>query len=297
MITFFLIFIIESSIFIFYNFYNKNFSHGFFILSLIFSIFYLLIILFFLFLLFFITKKILVKNERNEKFWFIWKGIEIKKKNLGKYFQSIQYLFYFIFSIIIVFFYNFRKIQIILNFIFLIIFFLYIIFFLPPNSKFWKFEQIGIHGFLIITKILLLILILDFENNNISENNKNNLGYTISIFIFFIIFWNFMVLLIKLILRLKNCYFAKKKKNNFKFSKNLKKIENNEEDQKLVNSDKKENFNIFDFEKNEEYPKMSKNENIVEIIKPDLGEEDFYDDILKNPKKIENLKFEEEKKI
>ena len=297
-ITIFLMFIIECSIFIFYNFYHKNFSHAFFIFSLILAIIYLMIILFFLSILFLVPVKYSqTQNKRNLSFWFVWKGLVRNK--FQKFFQAIQYLFYFIFSIVIVFSYNNKNIQIIVNFIFLILFFVYIVVYRPANEKFWKYEQIGIHAFMILTKLLLLILIVDDDKNNISENNKSNIGYTIAVFIFLILLWNFVVLLVKLIMRLIACYNAKQITNN----NNSKLIINKEEENNLVdgkennlvNENREENYNIFDFDKNEEFPKMGGNPHFADIVKPDKGEEDFYDDVLKQKKIDENVHFEDQR--
>lgn len=291
-------FIIECSIFIFYNFYHKNFSHAFFIFSLILAIIYLMIILFFLSILFLVPVKYSqTQNKRNLSFWFVWKGLVRNK--FQKFFQAIQYLFYFIFSIVIVFSYNNKNIQIIVNFIFLILFFVYIVVYRPANEKFWKYEQIGIHAFMILTKLLLLILIVDDDKNNISENNKSNIGYTIAVFIFLILLWNFVVLLVKLIMRLIACYNAKQITNN----NNSKLIINKEEENNLVdgkennlvNENREENYNIFDFDKNEEFPKMGGNPHFADIVKPDKGEEDFYDDVLKQKKIDENVHFEDQR--
>lgn len=89
-----------------------------------------------------------------------------------------------------------------LNLINTIWFIAYIIILRPANDKFWKIEQIIVHFFIFIIKLLLSIVIFDKKYNNININNKNNIQSAIAIIMFLIIVWNFFVLLYGLIRRL-----------------------------------------------------------------------------------------------
>ena len=63
----------------------------------------------------------------------------------------------------------------------------------------------GVHFILFFCKLLLAILILDEDPDNISYATKRRIGETIAILLFLIILWNFLVLLINLLMRVYEC--------------------------------------------------------------------------------------------
>lgn len=63
----------------------------------------------------------------------------------------------------------------------------------------------GVHFILFLAKFLLTIIILDEDPDNISYATKRRIGEAIAILLFFVILWNFLVLLINLLMRVYEC--------------------------------------------------------------------------------------------
>jgi hypothetical protein len=79
----------------------------------------------------------------------------------------------------------------------------------PPVTNFWKYEQIGIHFFLLLVHCLIAVLIYDDERRHMSGRSRFRMGYAIAFFMFFIIVWNCLVLIWKLIEYVIKCRAAK----------------------------------------------------------------------------------------
>ena len=279
-ITLFLLFIIESTIFIIYSFFQNKFNHSFFIFNLIFSIIYLLLTMFLLIKVFLIPMKY-IKNdifplgEKISNFEFIWAGLKIG--TLSKFFQGIQYFFYLLFSLFI--FLDNLYAQIIVNLVLLFIFCLYIFIVLPPLEKFWKIEQIFIHLLLLVAKIFLSVLIFDENSGKMSIKAKWIIGLILGILLFVILLWNFIILILKLILRLIACH---KEKN-----KNLgdDKIQNDDEVNIFKGNlkDKKKDTKIANFEKDTKIANFEKDEDIsfVQTVQPDDDDGETFDQFMK----------------
>ena len=259
--TLFLLFIIEATIFIIYSFFQNKVNHGYFIFNLIFSIIYLIIIIILLAKIFivpikYIKNNLLPLNKNNSNFHFIWSGLNLQ--NIKKFFQGIQYLHYFLFSIFI--FLNNRLAQIIVNLLLLFLFCCYIFIFLPPLEKFWKIEQVFIHFLLLIAKVLLSVLIFDEEKRKMSEKSRWVIGFILAILLFIILLWNFLVLIINLITRLLAC--KKAKGGNVV---NNEKIRNDEEENVFINKNNKEN------------------EIVTQTVQPDEDDGETFDQFMKGP--------------
>lgn len=215
----FMMFIIETLVFSLYNLQATKycFEHSFFIFSFIIAICWLLI-LFFLWLYIaiypFKSETELVEKNFFNKYGFIYKGLEYI--NFKKQFQSLQYLHYALFSIFLVCTYNNKLVQIILNGVIYLLFFLLIIIQKPANTKFWKKEQIVIHSLLLIAKCFIFSLIVDDKINLMDPKERWIIGFLIMIFTFFCIFWNFLVLIYKLLEFKKKCEITNYQKPEIK---------------------------------------------------------------------------------
>ncbi len=217
------------------------------------------------------------QNLANPKFEFTWRGLRLE--NIRNLFQGIQYLHYGSFAIVLVCAYDNRVTQILINLILLFFFFLYIAAMMPPRETFWRFEQIAIHFLLLLAKILLTVLVIDDENVDLSGKKRWNIGMAIAIILFIIIVWNFLVLLIRLIMRLLAC---KKAKQEF---------------YKVVGGDANVNTNVDVetgelFDKEENFPKMKQpndNSHILHEIIPDFDDGETFGQFMKQPmKKVKN---------
>ena len=89
------------------------------------------------------------------------------------------------------------------------ILFIYVLVFRPAVTNFWKFEQIGIHFFLLLAQILISTLIYDDDRRHMSGRSRWRMGYAVAFFMFFVIVWNTIVLIWKLIEYMMKCSAAK----------------------------------------------------------------------------------------
>lgn len=96
-----------------------------------------------------------------------------------------------------------------LHLILIAILFIYVLVFRPAVTNFWKYEQIGIHFFLLLVQILVAVLVYDDSRRHMSPRGRWRLGYAVAFFHFFIIVWNMFVLLWKLIEYVMKCSAAK----------------------------------------------------------------------------------------
>lgn len=70
-------------------------------------------------------------------------------------------------------------------------------------------EQIGVHFFLLLAKILFSTLVYDDHHLNMSAKSRWRMGYAVAFFIFLVILWNFLVLVWQLIQFLLKCKAAR----------------------------------------------------------------------------------------
>jgi hypothetical protein len=61
----------------------------------------------------------------------------------------------------------------------------------------------------LVAKVLLSVLVFDDEALTMSGNNRHRMGYAVAFFIFFVVFWNFVVLLWRLLEYINRCKAAR----------------------------------------------------------------------------------------
>ena len=96
----------------------------------------------------------------------------------------------------------------IFHIILILILFAYVLLFKPAKTAFWKYEQIGIHFFLLLVQILMTVLLFDDDRMTMSGKSRWRMGYAVAFFIFFIFLWNMLVLLYKLFEFMTKCKAA-----------------------------------------------------------------------------------------
>ncbi len=212
LMTIFLIFIIETLVFAVYNYHHHSweFATHLFRFSLAMAIIWTVIVVLLWIKNIIVPMKdnaILQSDSYNDRWGFVYTGLVLNMPR--KIFQGFQYFHYGFFAVILVVVFDKRSAQSIINLVALIVLFLFVLTLMPANTTFWKVEQILVHLFLLVAKILLTILVVDDSRDNLSANTRWRLGYAIAFFIFFVILWNTLVLIWKLLEHMIKCSKAK----------------------------------------------------------------------------------------
>ena len=202
--TIFLIFILETVVFTLYNFQHSNFDHLIYKISIFISFFYLIFILF-LYLNTFChsTNRNTTENSplslrTPRKYLFIYQGLN--ENTIGKYFQTIQYLFYFLFGLLVIKGHKHPKMQVVVSFILFLFFIIYIVASRPATHNLWQIEQVTVHFILGFAHLLFLLLVLDAEKMNYKESTKNILGDCITYLLAIVLLWNSLILVFKFVM-------------------------------------------------------------------------------------------------
>ena len=206
LVSVFMIFVVEMTVFACYNVYGWNTDHILFVLSFMLSCLYLLIALcLIIFITVYVSKSSRILNrESNLANWgFIHEGLKLKM--IQKFFQGFQYMHYALFGVVLVVAYDERTVQIALNLSFLTVFFIYIFTTLPPLKPFDRYEQLLVHLLLLLGKVFIAILVLDDTFDILSQFNRWVMGYLVACTICVIVIWNFIVILIKTINHMRTC--------------------------------------------------------------------------------------------
>ena len=276
LVTLFLIFIVEVTAFICYNFYGPSFAFGVYTFSFIFAIIWAIIIValvIYVFIYPFGLNKVTM-DELDGRNHFIYEGLRLI--GLRKNFQGIQYLHYMFFSIILVLAYQSRLTQIIITGFLLLFFVLYVVGMQPADERFDRIEQTISHLLLLIAFIFLLVLVIDDNPKNIKAEDRWILGYFVAILTFLLFFWNMCVILYKVFSYIASCMKMKKS-----FTGQLKPDDQRndgiEESMALVNSD-------YDFHnKDRRGYNGSPNRHVTSALgvdrKPDLERNDLDNDM------------------
>lgn len=210
-VTVFLIFVVETTTFSFYNIIRPSFTHGLFTFSFVFAvIWFILTIILILLVLSWGAKspEWMFLEENDMRYGFVWHGLDLRSF-LRRIFQGIQYVFYFLFGIIIACGFGERIAQGVINFFFMTVFFLYIAIIRPPINPFDQIEQIICHFLLWLAKLFMMILVWDDSGQSIPPYSRSGIGYVVLIVLFILTLWNTFVLLYKLIRMILNCLAAK----------------------------------------------------------------------------------------
>lgn len=160
--TMFLALIVEITIFSFYNFTHTEFSNALLIFSVYIAFSYLIVTLFFALKTFFPNKNRHninpndMLNSVHEDYRYIIKGCRMPQ---GEYFHALQYVFYFLYAIIMLVFHNKPKYAIVINFILMILWLLFFIFKRPAINEFLNWAQIFTHSLLVLMLLMLTIMI------------------------------------------------------------------------------------------------------------------------------------------
>ena len=209
----FMFFIIEAIVFIIYNFHHRRWS----LATALFRWSLALAIIYFVVYIFLWILNLMKSSRRNptldsipyrRRWGFIYEGLH--RSGSRRTFQFIQYTHYLIFAILLVTLSEHRIAQMVTTLALFFIFFLYICFFRPALTKFWKIEQIICHFFILVAMVLLSVLVFDDSSQHMSGASRWRMGYAIAFFIFFVLVWNFLVLLYKLIEYILKCMKARR---------------------------------------------------------------------------------------
>ena len=206
LVTFFTLFMIEITVFALYNLYDPNTTHALFIVSFIWASIWLLILLIIISYISIYSKRssILLKEAKTaQKHGFIYDGITLKKYK--KYFQSVQYIHYTLFSVILIVAYKYRTAQVLVNLLSLIGFIVFVFVTKPASTRFDNYEQLGVHLLVLVAKIFMVILVFDENLGATGEFGRWIVGYFVAIIIFIIIIWNCAVVCYKLAIHVYTC--------------------------------------------------------------------------------------------
>lgn len=182
-------FIVEATVFTIYNWERKTWHlvTSLFRWSLALSIIYFVIYLLLLVWNFIVGSKNDAARETTNfkrRWGFVYEGLE--KGFLQRIFQFVQYLIYFLWALFLVVLYPSAVAQGILHIILIFILFIYVLVFRPALTSFWKMEQIGIHFFLFLTQVLIIVLLFDDDRKHMSGKSRWRMGYAVAFFMFFI---------------------------------------------------------------------------------------------------------------
>ena len=211
--TLFLIFIVEATVFICYNFYGASFEFKLYTFSFVFAIIWAVVILILVFYVLFYPAKSgveLAKSVNTRRHRFITEGLT--HLSPAKFFQGIQYLHYLLFAVVLVFAYKSRLTQIIITGLLLLFFVIYVIGVRPPESKFDKIEQVICHLILLLAFIFLFILVVDDSAEHMDGDERWVLGYFVMILTLILFFWNMCIMIYKLITYILTCMRNKKQR-------------------------------------------------------------------------------------
>ncbi len=209
--TMFLMFIIETMVFSLYNFYFSDFHHGIYKLSLTMACIYFIVVIFLLInTCCHTTSHGNIDNGSNnailrnvpKSYLFVYDGLRLEGSS--KYFQSIQYCFYFLYSLVLVLNHDHPKSQIWFTFLTFLIFFVYIAMVKPAKTNFWKIEQTVVHALILVALFFMILIISDPKRIRFEEDTTETFGDIVSYLVFIVLFWNSVVLIFKLILNFKN---------------------------------------------------------------------------------------------
>ena len=206
-------FIVEAVVFCTYNFKRRSYSynaHSLFRWSIALAIIYFLVYILLTLWNFYVSSRAMnvLDSESWKRRWgFVYEGLE--RGFLQRIFQFVQYLIYFLWALFLTIIYPNAAWCISLHLILIFILFIYVLVFRPAHSSWWKFEQIGIHFFLLLAQILISTLLYDDDRRHMSGSSRWRMGYAIAFFMFFIIVWNCIVLWWKLIEYMLKCNAAR----------------------------------------------------------------------------------------
>lgn len=160
--TMFLSLIVEITIFSFYNFTHTEFNHPLLIFSVYLAFSYLVVTLFFLIKTFLPPVNRHNRNPNDhynkihEDYRFLVKGLRLP---ISKYWTGLQYLFYFIYGIIMVTLYNAPRVSSILNTLLMFFWALYFVGVKPAENLMINVYQIIIHFGLFLADFVIFLLI------------------------------------------------------------------------------------------------------------------------------------------
>ena len=204
--TIFLMFIVEVTAFIFYNFYGPAFSFSLFTFSFVLAILWGLLILAlvgFVLTYPFNTNDELINENNQQRFGFIYEGLRLD--SIRANFQGIQYMHYLLFAFVLVVAYNSRLTQIIITALFLIGFIGYVIALQPAHESFDRIEQTIVHLLLLLCFVFVFILVGDDSARTMNSNERWVIGYFVAILSFIIVLWNLIIIAYKVFTYLSQC--------------------------------------------------------------------------------------------
>lgn len=204
--TIFLMFILETVVFTLYNFQHSNFDHFIFKISIFLSFLYLILTLF-LYLNTFChsTKRTIdpetpLSQRTPNKYLFIYQGLT--QNGTGKFFQTVQYLFYFLFALLVIKGHKHPKMQVVISFVLYLLLTLFIVLCKPANHHLWQIEQVVMHLVLGFAHLLFMLLVCDAEKMVYKESTKIILGDLITYLLAIVLLWNSCILIFKFVVDL-----------------------------------------------------------------------------------------------
>jgi len=100
-----------------------------------------------------------------------------------------------IFALVLTALFDYRKTQVIINFVVFTVFVLYVLGLQPANTNFWRIEQCIVHLLLWVAKLFIFMLVIDDDREDWSGNKRWKIGYVPIILAFIVICWNTLVLI------------------------------------------------------------------------------------------------------
>lgn len=150
----FMFFMVEVIAFTTYNFKRKSYNYNataLFRWSLALAIIYFFLYCVLLIWNFYVSTRpvnVLDTDSWKRRWGFIYEGLE--RPLLQRIFQGVQYFIYLLWALFLTIIYPNGSWVISLHLVLILILFLYVLGLRPAVTSFWKFEQIGIHFFLLV---------------------------------------------------------------------------------------------------------------------------------------------------
>lgn len=187
----FLVLIVETTIFAFYNFTHTRINHPLLIFSIYLAFSYLVVTLYFLLKSFFPPKNRHGTDEFDKvhyDYQYLVKGVRLPR---GKTFHALQYLFYFIFAVVILVLHQNPRYAVIINLLLMCGWVAYYVLVKPVENEFLNVSQIFTHALLVLMLIFFAVIVF---NQNMQQNSKEILGEIVVILMVMVLFYNLILI-------------------------------------------------------------------------------------------------------
>lgn len=157
----FLALIVEITIFSFYNFSHTRLNQPLLIFSVYLAFSYLVVTLFFLLKNFFPRKNRNAVDEFEKvhyDYQYLVKGIRLPK---GKNFHALQYLFYFVFALVILVLHQSPRFAVIINLLLMCGWVVYFVWLRPVGHKYLNLSQITTHSLMVLMLIFFTVIVFN----------------------------------------------------------------------------------------------------------------------------------------